>query len=87
MSVCVSLAASLFAIPLTVLVLLRLIGVYCIGSLVQPSDWHIDRRTEQVSRGKLVIASSVCQSNCPLTLSEQIPAYMLITVHVFPVIF
>lgn len=56
------------AVPSAVLVLSPLIGVCCIDSLVQQSDWHFDRWTEQDSRGKLVIGSAFCLSNCPLPL-------------------
>lgn len=65
---CVGQCVSVFTVPSAVLVISPLIGVCCIDSLVQRSDWHTDRQTEQVSRGKLVIGSAFCQSNCPLPL-------------------
>ena len=60
---CLSECMSVFTIPSAVLYRWHLIGVCCIDGMSQRSDWHIDRRTEEVSRGQSVIGSDSCQSN------------------------
>lgn len=61
---CVSESMHVFIIPSAVLALLPLIGICCDDSLVQQSDWHIDRWKEQTSRENLVIGS-VFLTKCP----------------------